>query len=259
MPASSDVGDKYNLYVGGSLTTFNSDITMNSRDDSVKKEIDFEDDLGLDDDLQFGWLSGRWRLTGRHRVRFIYQPIRRSSGTTLVSDVDVGDNTIRAGAAADSSVETDIYDIDYLYSFHKTTQWENSVSAGLYWINNRTEIKADGVIVSDIDGSEELRSSFRATQTLSAPLPLVGVESSYELNSKVRFHGSARYLDVEINDISGRVLTLGFRADYYFNRHLGVGLSLTSFDLNVEQQGIVFINELSWKSQGAQIYLALRY
>lgn len=259
MPATADVADKYNLVVGASLTTFDSDVTFNSRDDSIDQEIDFEDDLGLDNELRAAWLSGMWRLTGRHRVRLTYLPIRRSSTKTLLNDIDVGDNTIRAGAFTDSSFKTDIYDIDYFYSFHKTPQWESSVSGGLYWVKTRSEIEAAGIIVSDIDGSEEVRTDFRTTQSVSAPLPLIGLHSTYELNPSVRFHAAARYLDVEVNDIDGRILTLDLRADYYFNKHVGAGLTLTSFDLNVTQHGIVFDNRLSWDYHGARIFLALRY
>ena len=111
-------------------------------------------------------------------------------------------------------------------------------------MDNRSEIQADGTIVSDIDGTEEIHSDFKVKQSFTAPLPLVGLTGSYEFNSKVRFGGGARYLDVEINNIQGRILSLALRADYYFTKHLGAGLSLATFDLDVRQEGIVFNNEL---------------
>ncbi len=259
MHASADINDKYTLSVGASLITFDSHITFNSQDDSVDQEIDLEDDLGLDKQFQVGWLSGMWRLTGRHRVRVTYLPFRRSSVKTLVSDIDVGDNTIKAGAFTDSSFETDILDIDYLYSFHKTPEWETSVGVGLYWIKNRSDVLAEGVIINDIDGSEEFHSHFQTTQSFNAPLPLIGLSTSYELNSNIRFHGAVRYLDVEINDIAGHITSLNFRTDYFFTDQVGAGISLTSFDLNVKRDGIVLKNELSWNYQGAQVFFILRY
>lgn len=156
-------------------------------------------------------------------------------------------------------MRTEVYDVNYVYSFYKTPKWEYGVSAGLYWMDNRSEIEAQGVIVSDIDGTEEIRNEFKVKQSFTAPLPLVGLTGIYELNSKVRFGGSARYLDVEINNIQGRILSLAVRSDYYFTKHFGVGLSLATFDLNVRQEGIVFNNELSWNYTGAQLFLAYRY
>ncbi len=258
-PVSADISDKYNLSAGTSLISFDSHINFNSRDDSVDQDIDLEDDLGLDSQSQVIWLNGMWRLTGRHRLRVVYMPFRRTSTKTLLSDIDVGDNTIKAGAFTNSSFETDILDINYLYSFHKTPEWESSIGVGLYWMKNRSEVLAEGVIINDNDGSEEFRSNFQTTQSFSAPLPLIGLSTSYELNSNIRIHGAIRYLDVEINDIAGRIMTLNFRADYFFTDHVGAGLSLSSFDLSVKRNGIVFNNELAWIYQGAQIFLVLRY
>jgi len=259
VPAWADVADKYNVTLGGNVTTFDSHIAIKSQDDSIDKEIDLEDDLGFDSSLRAGWLSASWRVAERHRIRFTYSPIRRTSTKTLLRDIDVGDNTIKAGASADSSVRTEVYDVSYIYSFYKTPKWEYGVSAGLYWMDNRTEIEAQGVIVSDIDGTEEISNEFKVKQSFTAPLPLVGLMGSYELNSKVRFGAHARYLDVEISNIQGRILSLALRADYYFTKHLGAGLSLATFDLDVRQEGIVFNNELSWDYTGTQLFLAYRY
>ncbi len=259
MSVSADINDKYNVSVGTSLISFDSHVTFNSHDNSIGEEIDLEDDLGLDRDLQAGWLSGMWRLTERHRVRASYVPFRRSSFTKNQSNIDVGDNTIKAGAFIDSSFKTEIFDIEYLYSFHKTPEWESSIGLGLYWIKSRSSILAEGVIINDADGSEEFHSSFQATQTLSVPLPLVGLSTSYELNSNIRFHGTARYLDVEINGIAGHVTSLSLRTDYYFSDHVGAGLSLTSFYLTVNRNGIILKNDVSWDYKGAEIFLVLRY
>lgn len=47
--------------------------------------------------------------------------------------------------------------------------------------------------------------------------------------------------------------------DYFFRNHVRVGLSLTAFDLDVKQEGIVLNNALSWDYSGARIFLVLHY
>ncbi|MCP3688857.1 MAG: hypothetical protein GY784_10625 [Gammaproteobacteria bacterium] len=254
MPAVADVSDKYSLSVGTSLITFDSYVTLDSHDNSVNEEIDLEDDLGLDSNLQVLWLSGVWRLTGRHRVRATYMPLRRSADETLMSDIDVGDHTIKAGAFVDASFVTEIIDIEYLYSFHKTPEWETSVGVGLYGVRNRTEIIAEGVIIDDIDGSEKYRRNFQTTQSFSVPMPLIGLSTSYELNSNIRFHGSARYLDVEVNGIAGHITSLNLRTDYFFSDHVGAGFSLTSFDLTVNRSGVVLKKIFPGTTRGARFF-----
>ena len=87
-----------------------------------------EDDLGLDSSLQAGIFSFHWRLAQNHRIRWTFTPINRSSTITAKRDLPIGDNTITAGSRVDTSVRSNVYDFDYLYSFYKTPKWEHAAS-----------------------------------------------------------------------------------------------------------------------------------
>jgi hypothetical protein len=185
-------------------------------------------------------------------------PYRRSSTITAKRDLDVGDNIITAGSKVDTMVRSNVYDFDYLYSFYKTPKWEHAASVGVYWISNKTEIQAVGAII-DSEGDVIEVDDFETKQNFIAPLPLIGYSGSYELNSRVRFHVSARYLEVEINDIAGRLISLSGRGEYYFTRHIGAGLAIDYFDLDAVAEGIVFDNQVGIEHLGARAYLAFRW
>ena len=57
-PLQADFDEKYRLTIGGSVNYFDSKLSINSRDGSVDKEIDFEDRLGMDTTLRLGWVRG---------------------------------------------------------------------------------------------------------------------------------------------------------------------------------------------------------
>ena len=82
---------------------------------------------------------------------------------------------------------------------------------------------------------------------------------AYAINQQWRVRASALYLDVTIGDIEGRILNLNMSTEYYFNKHLGLGPSLTSFDVSVRQNGVVFINALTYQYNAVQAYLVLEY
>ena len=62
-----------------------------------------------------------------------------------------------------------------------------------------------------------------------------------------------------INAIEGYLASAGLGAEYYFTDHVGMGTSLSWFDVSVRHNGVVFINKLTYEYAGINAYLALKY
>lgn len=258
-PAQADFDERYMLEVGGTVVNFDSHIRINSRDGSIDKEIDLEDDLGVDSEVRMGTLKGSWRMADRHRLTLMYVPISRTTERTSSKDIEVDGDIIRAGASVGVSMKSHVFDIEYLYSFYKRPKLELAGSAGIYWMNVKTEITASGQVLVDGSTQDEYRSDFQANQRFIAPLPLLGLSASYAINPRWSTHAYARYLDVTINDIEGRILALSLKTDYYFTDHIGLGAIYAAFDLNVEQSGVVSYNSLKYSYEGLAAYLTFKY
>jgi len=259
LPAQAEFDETYRLEVGGSLVSFDSKIRINSRDDSLDKEIDFEDTLGFDSEVQIGFVNGTWRMGNRHRLTLLYMPIRRTSEVTTAKDFEVNGNTIKAGAYVGASFKTQVFDIEYIYSYYKRQNLELGISAGIYWMNSLSELNAAGNVILEGSETEEFRSDYKANQRLVAPLPLFGLSASYEINPRWLVHAYARYFDVTISDIEGRIVSFNLKTEYFFTNNLALGASLTSFNVNVEHSGVVFLNTLQYEYGGIQAYLVLKY
>ena len=258
-PAWSEIDYKYRVSMGGSIQTFDTDIIVRSQDESIDKEIDLEDDLGFDTNVRAGWLRGVYRLANRHRISLTYTPVRRTSSAVSQKDINIEDNIIKAGTSIETSTRTDIFDIGYLYSFYKSQKSEVSVTGGLYWLYYKFELKAAGEIVIGGTEEEEIRTDYATDLRLHAPLPLLGLSGTYEVNPSWYLHAAARYFYVAINDIEGELISVGLGTDYYITRHWGLGLSLSAFSLDVEKDGIVFKSALTYKFAGAQLYVVYQY
>lgn len=259
LPAQADFDEIYRLDIGGSVVDFDSKIRINSQDDSIDKEIDFEDGLGFDSQLRIGFVKGSWRMANRHRLSLLYVPIKRTTEKTTSNDIEIGGDIIRAGASVGSSAKTHVFDIEYLYSFYKRPNLELGVSAGIYWMNTLTEVTASGQVILEGSDQEEFRTDFQANQRLIAPLPLLGLSASYAITPQWLAHAYARYFDVTISDIEGRIVSFNIKTEYYFTSHFALGAALTSFDVDVKHNGVVFINTLGYDYSGLQAYLALKY
>jgi hypothetical protein len=259
LPARADFDELYKLEMGRVVVDFDSKIRINSRDDSIYKEIDFEDTAGLDSQLRTGVVKGSWRMADRHRLSLLYSPIKRTSEFTTGNDIEIDGNIIRAGASLGTSVKTHVFDIEYLYSYYKRPNLELAVSAGIYWMNSVTEFTTSGQVIIEGSEQEEFRSDYQANQRLIAPLPLLGLGASYAITPQWITHANARYLDVTISDIEGRILSFNFKTEYYFTDHVALGAAYKAFDLSVRHNGVVFYNSLSYEYSGLQAYLALKY
>ncbi len=251
--------ERYELSVGGSLTSFDTGIRINSRDSSIDSEIDFEDGLGFESEVRLAFINGIWRMADRHRLSLLYVPIRRTTSYMTTSDLNIDGNVVKSGASVGASVKTHVFDIEYIYSFFKRPDWEIGFSAGIYWMNSLAEVSAAGEIIIEGSDQAEFRTDYEANQRLIAPLPLIGFSASYAFNPSWKAHVIARYLDVTINDIDGRVMNLNLATEYYFTRHMGAGASLTAFDVSVRQSGVVLINSLTYEYAGLQAYLTFKY
>ena len=258
-PVQAEFDERYLLEAGGTIVNFDSRIRINSRDDSIDKEVDLEDDVGVDSEVRIGTLKGSWRMADRHRLTLLYAPISRATERTTINDIEVGGDIIRAGASVGVETKTHVFDIEYLYSFYKRPKLELGVSAGIYWMNTNTQLTAAGQVSVEGSDQDEFRTDFKESQRFLAPLPLLGVSASYAIKPRWLTHAYARYLDVTINDIDGRILSLNLETEYYFTDHVALGAAYTAFDLSVEQRGIVFINSLKYSYEGLAIYLALKY
>lgn len=258
-PAQADLDETWSATVGGSLTSFNSEVKINSHNDDINEGINLEDDLGYDRNVRAGSFAGFWRYANKHRVRISYLPIRRSSEVNLNKDIELDDQIIKAGAHIKSSSKLNIYDVDYIYSIYRRPNLDIGLSAGLYWMQARLELEAAGEITSDDSEDIEFEDDYESHQSFNLPMPLFGLSASYEIVPGWRVHGSTRYLALSFDNISGRILSLTFKTDYYFTQHWGLGLALSTFDLDIEREGLVFSNEISWDYSGAQAYVSYKY
>ena len=258
-PVMAAFDETYKLNVGGLVTNFETSLRINSRDESIDEEINLEDRLGFDSQVRLGFIRGFWRMAERHRLSLLYTPVRRTSELTSQNDVEIGGNTIKAGAYIGTSVRTHIFDFEYVYSFYKRPQTELGVTAGLYWMNSVVELNAAGEVIFEGETTPEFRTDYQADQRLIAPLPLIGLIGAYEFNDKWRVKAAARFFDVTISDIEGYIFSASLSTEYYFTRHIGLGASLASFDLSVKHNGVVFINTLAYEYAGLQAYMTFRY
>jgi len=251
--AQADIDELYHLSIGTNISLFDTDISIND------SSIDLENDLNYDRQTNASWVSGWYRVGDNHRIKLTYLPIKRSSFLESKKDITINDTTIKAGAFISSNTRSDIIDFSYIYSLHKSPQFEVGFSAGIYWLLNTTKTVAAGEIQAADADQPVFKSDYFTQQKLQAPMPLFGLTADYEFANNWRTNASLRYLSLQVNDISGKILSADIAIEYYFNNNWGIGASIAAFNLDAKSVGIITTTTLGWSLNGAQIYAIFKF
>ncbi|WP_165856870.1 porin family protein [Marinobacter sp. JSM 1782161] len=250
--------DTFTLSVGGSISRFDSDITVNGETRDNNASIDIENDLGQEDDVDFVSVRALWRFAERHRLSVEYSPFSRESSTVLDRDFEFEDTVINAGANVTTDSRFYIYDVNYIYSLYKSQSMEVGVSAGVYWVDLDFDVQASGVI-SDSDGSAEFQNNYRDSVSSDMPLPLFGLYFDHEFAPGWQLRAAGRYFEADIDDYDGRITSMLVGVEYNVWKPLSIGVSATHFDLDVGADKDRFRGEFGWRYSGGQLYLKTQF
>lgn len=249
----------YRISVGTSISNFNSEIKINSRDGSIDTGVDLEDDLGFDSQTNYNWISGWYRVADNHRLSLTYSPIRRSTSWSNQQDVVIDNTTIKAGASISSELQTNIFDFSYIYSLYNKPQFELGLLAGIYWLENNIRISASGNVQAEGEDTPVFKSDYFAEQKLQAPMPLFGFSAAYEISPSWRANAAVRYFALQVSKVKGSIMSASVSTEYYFNANWGMGAGLSAFSLNVESANVVTSNSFEWSHSSAKLYAVYKY
>lgn len=68
-----------------------------------------------------------------------------------------------------------------------------------------------------------------------------------------------KYLALEIGEYEGKFTNLRAKLEYYPYKHVGFGLGIDHFDMEISANKTEFKGRLDWRYTGAQIYTTIRF
>ena len=183
--------------------------------------INLQDLFEMETTTQVFRLDGYYRFTPKHAVEFSWYSINNSSQTEADIDFEWRDKNISATGALETFFNTDIYKVDYLYSFYHTPEVELALSAGLHITT--IEIGFSGNYTSDntADNSGEKAK-------VTAPLPVVGFRLDYNITPALSVKYSVDYFFLTVGGFSGALSDSLVTVDYRILRNFGIGVGFNS-------------------------------
>jgi len=250
LQAEESITDDFQLRVGGYLLA-DQDTDIQLSHSGLGVIINLQDTFQMKTSAQVFRLDGYYRFSPKHSVEVAWYAIHNSSSTT--QDFVWDDLNISNSGHLDTFFNTDIYKVNYVYSFYHSDTVELGLAAGLHI--TQVSIGFDGSYQSngiDANGKEDVG--------VTAPLPVVGIRLNYNILPSLSVKYAVDYFFVTFEGAAGSMsdalLTLNYRV--FDNFGLGIGLNSTRmrFKADVGDEGELKLNH---DVSGGLIYATVNF
>jgi hypothetical protein len=241
----SPYNETLSIDLGGIVNRWDTSVRL---DGTTGRGTDINlENSGLDKSLSSFEAAASWRFFRRHRLGIDYFSAKRSGSRTREGEIDIGDQTFPVGATISAEQKTELFDIDYRYSFVQQPQFEWAFLLGFYGGTFKYDINAVGT------GSTNTRTFQRQVST-TVPLPLLGLSVDWYPDPHWRLGSQLGGMKANIGDVDGHVYRFTAWGEYMFMRNWGLGGRYSYTDINVDVSKDNFDGNLGSKTSAFSLY-----
>ena len=219
--ADEELPDTMQLRVGGYfLADQSTDLLV--RSNGLGATINIQDLFNMKEQNRVFRLNGFYRFTPKHSAEFAWYNINNSSTTDGNVAFEWGDENITAKGSLDTHLNTDIYKINYVYSFYHSPEMEAGIAIGFHV--TKIDIGFSGSYEVDNNVSNSTAESIKIT----APLPVIGFRFQYNILPELSVLYATDFFFITYEQISGAMTDTLVSLDYRFTDHFGAGIGFNS-------------------------------
>jgi hypothetical protein len=213
------LSDRFQIDTG--YFRINADTVLRYNGEQGSGDVDFEKDLGIDEQADTFWIEATWRLGRRHKLKLGYTKLDRDRADyTLQRDITWGGETYDAGLSASTSTGSDILGGYYRFALFRNDRFEigPTIGVGYLWLNARVE--ATGTVSGP--GGSQSRSLDERASTGSITGAVGGFAQAWPAK-RLTVYADYLYIKVTPEDTEASVTDWRAGANFYFGRHVGLG------------------------------------
>ncbi|HFU74114.1 MAG TPA: hypothetical protein ENK65_01015 [Helicobacteraceae bacterium] len=254
----AQMDDQYKLKLGGYIVgSQNTEVRLDNIKsvNGVGAVVNLQELFNMQEQQQVLRFDGRYRINEHHAIEAAWYSINSSGSNQADNNFSIGDRDILAGARIASHIDTNIFKINYVYSFYHTDEVELGIGAGLhamqidFGLEGSATVNGDPVNLGDGGGT---------LKTL-APLPVVSFRFEYKVLDDFFVNYATDLFFISIDGVSGSLSDSVLTAEYYFSEHYGVGAGFNTTRMNLTLPGDNADLGLSHDVMGALVYFTLKY
>jgi len=216
-------------------------------------EVDWKQAFGLDESSRFR-VDGSWRFAQRHTLRAGWFNDSRRSSAMINADIVWGDELFPIGADVSSQFDFDLYQLSYDYAINQSARHEINLSGGLHVTDLKVSLAA-----SLAQGETSSTSVVAESGRVTAPLPVLGVNSLWALPNHVWFDARAEYFYLSVGPYQGRIFNARMGLKWQPRTWLGLGLSYDYSSLQIDVNRQQFTGKLNWTYHGPIVFYSASF
>lgn len=253
--------DAWRVYLGGFDASVDSKISIYSDTLPEIPPLDVEDLLGLDDSKTVAWGGVGWKFAPKHSLELEMFTLNRSESEsgTYTPPIQIGDFYIEGGELS-TSYDTDLTRLTYSYSVIRNERSDLQLQGGLHLASLSIKVQLAGSVcgpatVPTAPPGCPVASSGDDSESVSAPLPHLGISYAYAITPTVAINLSLKGFAVKIDDIDGSIFEVDADIAWQPFRHVGFGIGARYFNTEVDSKGSSLNGKFKFEYLGPAIYV----
>jgi hypothetical protein len=200
----------------------NADTVLRFNGGPGANDIDFEQDLALDEKVDTFWLDGTWRVGRRHQLKLSFTRLQRDrDGHTLQRDFVWGGQTFNAGLTANSTAGVDVLGGYYRFAVYRNDRFEIGPTVGIGYLWVTAGIDATGTFTGP--GGSPVTRDLDVSATKGQVTGAVGYVTAWPAKRLVL---RSDFLYIKVNPERSEASVTDWRVggNFYFISNVGVGV-----------------------------------
>jgi hypothetical protein len=247
---TTDVPDRFRLEVGGFRISADTKLTLNRN--GVSNTVDFESELGLNQNSFRAYVEGYWRAGRRHLVSVSYQRLNRETGEKVLErTIEWGGQTFPVGATAQAFTHSDYISGAYRFALHRSDRFEIGPAVGIGFLKMSAGISAQGTGAEGRD--------LDASAGMDTPTGDLGAYAYFWPARRVLVRTDFRYIFVKPENAEASVTEARGSVLWHPVRQLGVGLQYSFSNFRYDRDIVDTSLGGSTKFYGGQLVVSYAF
>jgi hypothetical protein len=201
----------------------NADTVLRFNGGPGANDIDFEQDLALDEKVDTFWLDGTWRVGRRHQLKLSFTRLQRDrDGHTLQRDFVWGGQTFNAGLTANSTAGVDVLGGYYRFAVYRNDRFEIGPTVGIGYLWVTAGIDATGTFTGP--GGSPVTRDLDVSATKGQVTGAVGGYVTAWPAKRLVLRSDFLYIKVNPERSEASVTDWRVGGNFYFISNVGVGV-----------------------------------
>jgi len=258
VPATAQEWPRLNIFGGAQFADFTTDVQLDASATVLGSSVDFERDLGFDNEASMAWAGALWRISKRNQLTVSYVYVGRDvAQRQLQRSIRFGNETFDVNANVDAFINTWFLAASYRFAIVATPVVELGASIGITAINLETGIQLSGSVSGPGGGTASTETGEDASFTAPAPLP--GAFVLVRPHPRVTIRAAGGYIKADFGDLDGEMFQTFGAVDVMITKWLGVGGGYSYNRLSVGVDESTFNGNLRYSFGGPQVYGVLAF